>query len=153
LELASRWRPPLSCSTNEFIQTIAFNREYIVLAISNSNISPKNRLEFRTRGMLVLRQIALDENVDYVSMSLISVQDGWILGQEKNQNESRHYIFIDKNFYAHEQKFLSTQNIEHIAVVTQLPFYGPKLVLYQKGNGAKISTYINRKLLFYDYKI
>jgi hypothetical protein len=138
VERVSRWRPPLSCSIDESIKKISFNDKHIVLAINNSNKSPKNRLEFRTRGMLVLRQIALDENVDFISLSLLSVKGEWILGQKKNHNRPRHYTLIDNDLHIHEQNILSTQNIENIAVINH-PDRKTSLAIHRKRNDVHTS--------------
>ena len=99
---------------------------------------PKNRLEFRTRGMLVRGHVELDDNMNFATMSLLSVRDGWILGRRKYPNESRHFILIDKNFKQHKQKILSSLNIESIAIFDD-SLKGQALAIYRKRTDVQMS--------------
>jgi hypothetical protein len=152
VKLVSRWHPPLSCSTDESIKQIAFDDEHIVLAISHSKVIPKNRLEFRSRGMLVLGHIVLDESISFFSMSLLSTRDGWLLSHRKSQNESRHFILIDRKFVEHKQKILSSQNIENISIFND-SLKGKSLAIYRKRTDVQASTAGKQKLILNLYEM
>lgn len=131
---------------------IDFDEKHIVLAISNSIQYPKNRLEFRTRGMLVLGYIVLDEDVNFMSLSLLSVKVGWLLGQKKNKNHSRLYTFIDNDLHEHKQNLLSTNYVESIAFVEESNRTSV-LALYRKRNGVQLSTKVNNRFILDLYEI
>jgi hypothetical protein len=107
---------------------------------------PKNRLEFRTRGMLVRGHVALDENINFVTMSLLSVRDGWILGQRRTSNDSRRFVLIDKNLKEHKQKILSSLNIESIAIFDD-SLKGQALAIYRKRTDVQMSPAGKHKLV------
>ncbi len=131
---------------------IAFDDKRILLAIKNSAKSPKNRLEFRDRGMVVLGHIVLDDNVTFSWISLLSLKDGWILGQRKGRGQPRYYILINNKLHQHEQKMLSTQNIENLAVINKSP-HRQLLAVYRKTNNALLPTQVNQRFILDLYEL
>jgi len=151
-ELVSRWRSPLSCSTDESIENIDFDNEHIVLVIDYWQKGSKKRLEFRTRGMLVLRYFALNNYADSSILPLLLVKDGWILGQQKERYGPRQYTLIDADLCQHEQNFLTAQCIENIAVVNY-PWSKKSLVICHEKNGVHMLGDGNQTLVLDLYEI
>ncbi len=54
------WRPPLTCASQEIVANISFDNERIVLLITDTLNTSKNRIEFRTRNMYVIGHLMLN---------------------------------------------------------------------------------------------
>ncbi len=85
-------------------------------------------------------------------MTLLSMKDGWILGQKKPANESRRFSLVDRNFKEHKQKILSSLNIENIAVFND-SLKGQSLAVYQKKIDVQMSTISKQKLILNLYEM
>ena len=109
------YRVPLSCSSNETIATLAFNRQQIVLLIGG-RCGSKWRLEFRTRGMIVLKCISLGDELSRNSLVQLRLPNEWLFRYQTRKSTSWKYLLIDQNLCSHEQKLLSTIDIDHIGM-------------------------------------
>jgi hypothetical protein len=102
--------------------------------------------------MYIIGHLMLNGHNQNFSSLLCRLNDGWLLGSGKQNNNPWHFILIDNNLQQHEQKILSTYGIIKIEVVKNSANESV-LAIYRERGYVRSLTYDREKLSLDLYKI
>jgi hypothetical protein len=149
-----RWRSPLSCLEDEYIENIAFDENYIAVIIRTDKPFNSFRFELRSRKMTILGHVPLNMQFLFTlapRCKLQRVPDGWLFNNAPSYKELVTFVLISNDLNIYEQSHLNHLELADVALVDE-DRNKKKLLVTHYYTRTPTSSKNKSQFLFYEIK-